>query len=161
MTVQDPSLIDYQYRGARALVLLHEKHLLSFLETWKQAKRAGVVLPETEDPDYESMETLLTHVLGAARGYMVWICEQLGLPDPEIQPAPTANEVTASAETYVKHLSERWRVPLAEIPEELFHEPSYKSRWGVEYCVDAMLEHAVMHPIRHEFQLKEALSFEL
>lgn len=160
MTVQDPSLIDYQYRGARALVLLHEKHLLSFLETWRLAKRAGVILPETEDPDYESMETLLAHVLGAARGYMVWICEQLRLPDPGIHASPSANEVTAAAEAYVKHLLERWRVPLAQVPEELFHKPSYKSRWGVEYCVDAMLEHAVMHPIRHAFQLQEALNFE-
>jgi len=29
-----------------------------------------------------------------------------------------------------------------------------RSRWGVSYSVDAMLEHAVMHPMRHAFQIE-------
>ena len=40
---------------------------------------------------------------------------------------------------------------------ELFMDKTYTSRWKVEYCIDAMLEHAVMHPIRHEFQLSNLL----
>lgn len=35
--------------------------------------------------------------------------------------------------------------------------PEYPSRWKTLYCVDAMLEHAVMHPIRHAFQLEELM----
>ena len=31
---------------------------------------------------------LLNHALRAARGYMVWMCEKLELPDPEIEPPP-------------------------------------------------------------------------
>jgi hypothetical protein len=34
----------------------------------------------------------------------------------------------------------------------------FPSRWNVHYCIDAMLEHAVMHPIRHTFQLQELLA---
>jgi hypothetical protein len=40
---------------------------------------------------------------------------------------------------------------------EEFSKPVYSSRWGVNYCVDAMLEHAVMHPERHRFQLLELM----
>ena len=47
--------------------------------------------------------------------------------------------------------------PLQEIEEKHFHSPCYQSRWGVDYCIDAMLEHAVMHPIRHVFQLEELM----
>jgi uncharacterized damage-inducible protein DinB len=115
-------------------------------------------LPAGDDPNYASLEALLRHVLRAARGYMVWICEMLELPDPQIRSTPQAGEIEAEAESYLEHLLEQWRRPLAEVPEERFYSPEYPSRWKVDYCIDAMLEHAVMHPIRHQFQLMELLA---
>ncbi len=153
-----PSLKKYKYNGARALVLLHEQYMRSCLETWREGKRLNISLPETGDQDYQSMETLLRHVLRAARGYMTWICEQLGLPDPGIEKVPESDQIEAQADEYTEHLLEKWRLPLAEIPEDKFHAPTYTSRWGVNYCIDAMLEHAVMHPIRHEFQLRNLIA---
>lgn len=147
----------YKYNGARSLVLLHEKHLTNFLKTWQEAKKLNVELPKTDDPDYQSLETLLFHVLRSARGYMTWICEKLNLPDPEINNPPEINNIEKNAEQYLLNLFGRWRLPLIEIEEENFHSPTFKSRWGVEYCIDAMLEHAVMHPIRHEFQLRNLI----
>ena len=150
-------LTDYRYGGARALVLLHELQLRKFLDAWRRAKAAGVALPETDDPSYASLETLLKHVLYCARAYMTWICEVLELPDPEIRPAPEAEVVEADAESYLEHVIERWRAPLAEVPEERFYRPAYTTRWNVDYCIDAMLEHAVMHPVRHRCQLEALL----
>ena len=72
----------------------------------------------------------------------------------EIEKEPEPELIEMKVNEYVSHLIEKWRLPLSEIPEDKFHSPSYTSNWGVEYCIDAMLEHAVMHPIRHEFQLK-------
>ncbi|MGE3800137.1 MAG: hypothetical protein AB7H80_03885 [Candidatus Kapaibacterium sp.] len=153
----ESSLATYNYRGARAMVLLHEEYMRSCLNTWKRAKEAGILLPATDDPDYESMESLLQHIFRAARGYMVWMCEKLELPDPMIDPVPHLDKVAELGESYLEHLLERWRTPLTDVPEERFGIPTYPSRWGVDYCIDAMLEHAVMHPIRHEFQLKELI----
>lgn len=150
-------LATYNYRGARAMVLLHEEYMRSCLRTWKQGKAVGILLPETDDPDYESMETLLRHIFGAARGYMTWMCEKLELPDPNIDPTPDLDKIEELAENYLEHLLERWSTPLTDVPEVRFGIPVYPSRWGVEYCIDAMLEHAVMHPIRHEFQLRELI----
>lgn len=152
-----PELPNYRYRGARALVSLHDQHLRRFLDTWRIAKLTDVELPQTEDPTYASLETLLGHVLNCARHYMVWMCEVLELPDPEIEEQPEAEAVEDEAEVYLEHVLERWRSPLAEVPEERFHRPSHTSKWDVEYCVDAMLEHAAMHPIRHRFQLQELM----
>ena len=58
-------------------------------------------------------------------------------------------------------LLEKWRTPLCNVEPKLFEDKNYKSNWGVEYCIDAMLEHAVMHPIRHEFQLKNLINAKL
>jgi hypothetical protein len=144
------------YRGARAMVLLHEAHMREFLSVWRQFRTANVDLPKTADPDYASPVKLLRHVLGAARGYMTWMCENLKLPDPDIRPLPDESVIEAEAEAFLEHVLERWRMPLAAVPEDDFGEP-YLSRWKVPYCVDSMLEHAVMHPIRHTFQLRELM----
>jgi hypothetical protein len=147
----------YRYRGARASILLHEREMRRFVETWKRASAMRLALPVTDDPCYESREHLLQHILRAARGYMVWICEQLGLPDPQIEPTPEPDKIVARADEYLEHVLARWRLPLADVDEERMSHPSYVSRWGMDYSIDSMLEHAVCHPIRHTFQLEELM----
>jgi len=148
---------EYRYKGASALVKLHEIHLQSFYETWKEAKQLNIKLPDSDDPYYKSLDTLLYHLLRSARGYMIWMCDKLGLEDPQIKETPLAEMIEQKAVEQLAHLFERWRFPLADVEPELFEDKAYKSNWSVEYCVDAMLEHAVMHPIRHEFQLKNLI----
>ena len=150
--------IIYKYAGAKALVKLHEIHLNSFYETWKEAKRLDIKLPVSDDPYYVSLNRLLYHVLRSARGYMIWMCDKLGLEDPQIKETPAAEMIEEKAVEQMTHLFERWKLPLPNVEPELFEDKVYKSNWGVEYCIDAMLEHAVMHPIRHEFQLKNLMN---
>jgi len=149
---------EYRYRGAGVLIYLHEKQMRSFLLVWKQAKEKNVQFPETTDQDYRSLETVLFHVFRASRGYIKWICEKLNLPDPEIDSPPAVEVIEISADSYLNYLLEKWRDPLKELDEKVFYEKAYLARWGVEYCIDAMLEHAVMHPVRHEFQLSNLIS---
>ena len=150
------NLAGYRYRGARALVMLHERELRAFLATFRRAQAWGVSLPETEDKDYASLATLLRHVLGAAGGYLKWAAKVLELPDPGIDPVPSVEEIDAEAEAYLEHVLDRWWSPLRGVPEERF-EVAFPSNWGTPYSVDAMLEHAVAHPMRHAFQLEELM----
>jgi hypothetical protein len=147
----------YKYNGAKALVELHEIHIKAFHRTWKKAKEIDIKLPVTDDPYYKSLDTLLYHLLRSARGYMVWMCKQLDLPDPQIDEVPSPEIVEENAEKFIEHLIERWNIPLCNVEPERFEDKTYKSNWGVDYCIDAMLEHAVMHPIRHKFQLENLI----
>jgi uncharacterized damage-inducible protein DinB len=146
----------YKSRAARALVLLHERQLSDFMPVWRQAYAVRVPLPKTDDPNYASLETLACHVLRAARGYMTWLCEKLDLPDPAINPTPEPESVAAVAGPYLSHLLERWRVPLAQVEDTRLDE-IHVTRWGMQESVENMLEHAVVHPMRHAFQLSELL----
>lgn len=140
------------------MVLLHEEHLRRFVQTWRLAITTSVSLPRTADPAYSSLGTLGRHVLSAAAGYLVWMCEVLKLPDPGIRPAPEATAMVRDADEYVEHILARWRTaPLREVSDEQLETPEYPSRWQTRYCIDSMLEHAVMHPIRHAFQLDELI----
>jgi uncharacterized damage-inducible protein DinB len=151
-------LSNYTSRAARALILLHEKHLRQCVQVWKEAKAANLKLPETDDERYQSLETLLKHIFNAARSYMLWICKSLELPDPQINSAPEIGVIEAEAENYLEHLLERWRLPLIQLEEEKLYNPEYPSNGGTHHhCIDIMLEHALVHPIRHEFQLRELM----
>jgi len=151
------NLPDYRYRGAAALVSLHEIHILNFFDTWKKSAEKNIQLPETSDPDYESLDSLLYHVCNSSRNYLLWICRNLKLPDPLINEVPAADLIRTSAEDYIKYLLHKWKYPLKDIQEVVFDQV-FKSNWGVEFSIEAMLEHAVMHPIRHEFQLKNLIA---
>ena len=152
---EEPS--DYKSRGARALVLLHEKHLRQCLEIWKQAKAANIKLPRTNDENYQALETLLRHILDAAGDYMVGICIDSELPDPEIKPAPSVDVIETEAESCLGHILARWRLSLADVADDKLEPPPKLYTLGMHYWIDAMLEHAVMHTVRHEFQLKACL----
>ena len=152
-----PTGLEYRSRAVRALVLLHDEHLRRFLVVWNEAQAASVVLPKTDNPNYVSLETLLWHVLGAAGRYMIWMCEVLELPDPKIRIPPEPAVLAREAQSYMEHVLEQWRTPLQDVGDDRLETPEYPSRWQTRYCIDAMLEHAVTHPIRHAFQLEELM----
>src|ERR1039457_2249295 len=144
------SNLPYRSRAVRAMVLLHEEHLRRFVHTWRRAVATSVSLPPTDDPACASLGALGRHVLGAAGGYMVWMCEVLTFPDPGIRSAPDVAAMVRDAADYLERVLERWRTPLRGVRDERLETPEYPSRWQTRYCIDSMLEHAVMHPIRHE-----------
>ena len=74
------SNLPYRSRAVRAMVLLHEEHLRRFVQTWRRALATSLSLPPTDDPAYASLGALGRHVLNAAGGYLVWMCEMLTLP---------------------------------------------------------------------------------
>jgi hypothetical protein len=146
----------YRYRGARALVLLHERELRDFVATWRRAVAWGVTLPAKDDPDCASADAMARHVLSAAGRYMIWLTQRLGLPDPAIADAPPVEEIGARADAYLEHVLERWRTPLRDVPEARFAE-AHRSNWGEDFTLESMLEHAVVHPMRHALQLEELM----
>lgn len=148
----------YRYGGARALVALHETYLREFLEVWRRADAADLTLPASSDPNYASREALLAHVLGCAARYLTWLCGQLGVEVPVLEEYPEPVGLAARADGCLEAVLAAWRGPLLELTEDQAYAPAYTSRWGTPYCLDAMLEHAVMHPIRHAHQLRELMA---
>ncbi len=82
---------------------------------------------------------------------------KLPVADPGIRSAPDPTAIVRDADDYMEHVLERWRAPLREVTNEQLETPEYPSRWQTRYAIDSKLEHAVMHPIRHAFQLDELL----
>lgn len=146
--------------AVRALVLMQERELRDFVSTWKAVMQEKVKLPCTNDPDYASLDALLRHVLGASRFYVTWVCEKLELSDPGIDAVPDHELTTRAIEAFMPQLESRWRTALASVPSGALESAHWLAPWGAPFTADSMLEHAVMHPIRHRFQLSELLDAE-
>jgi len=145
----------YQSRAVRALVLIHDQYMREFLQTWKEARAKGIRLPETDSEDYKSLDHLLRHVLRSSGIYISRMCGHLKLSAPDIPPVPEVKEIAAVADEYLEDLLAYWRLPLAGVMDADLEPEVYVP--GMHYWVDAMLEHAAFHPIRHQFQLKELM----
>ncbi len=150
--------MEYQSRGVRGLVELHERELRRFLEVWNRFVAAGAPMPDPHgDPSYQDREHLAGHVLLAARGYLKWIGECVGRPVTDLDGSSHPFAVTARASEFMEEVLAAWRRNLAELRDEECAGKVYTSRWGEPYNIEQMLEHAVVHPMRHAFQLERIL----
>ena len=124
--------MEFQSKAVLALVRLHELEMKRLLEVWKESRRRGVSLPETEDPDYKSLDHLLRHPLRASRGYLTWVCDVLDRPEPGIPAAPDVEKVATDADTCLDLVLAAWREHLAWMSDDVVEsEETYRSRWGM------------------------------
>lgn len=149
----------FKSRGVRALVLLQMDEMDRLFVVWKKAKRLGVKLPATRDPAYRSLDLLMRHPLRACRGYLTWLCEVLGRPDPKVPDPPEPEDVAAKGAAYLKVLRKAWEKHMTSMPNKALDSFAvHTSRWGAPMTVEAMFEHAVAHPMRHRLQLEELIA---
>jgi hypothetical protein len=148
----------FQSNAVRSLVELHEVELNRFYDTWQVFRGAGVPLPETADPNYASPNHLGGHVLRAARNYLTWIgdCVKRPVTDVDLDNEPVS--VAAKGRPFLDEVLSAWRRHLAALEDAELAPATFKSRWGEDYNIEQMLEHAVVHPMRHRLQLERLMA---
>jgi uncharacterized damage-inducible protein DinB len=130
----------------------------SFLALWDRFVASGLPVPEAHgDESYESRDRLLGHVLMAARGYLTRIGEWVGRPVNDVDAAQDPYEIAGRASAFADGVLAGYRRHLAAITTEELEPQLYKTRWGDLMSVENLLEHAVVHPMRHRIQLERML----
>ncbi len=114
-----------------------------------------VVDSQTKDEDCRSAQTIMSHVVRAAYGYADYIREQFSIasnrPQSELLSRQESLEQLEAALRYtVQTLEGRWEMSGEEISGTVI-----KSRWGAVYDVEGLLEHAIVHLLRHRRQLEK------
>ena len=117
-----------------------------------------VVDAETEDDACRSVQTIMSHVVGAAYGYADYIRAQLSVastrPPRKLLSLPESLEQLDAALAYTAETLEgRWEMSDEEITGTVIN-----SGWGVVYDLEQMLEHAVVHVLRHRRQIERFVS---
>ena len=113
---------------------------------------------QTKDEDCRSAQTIMKHVIGAGYGYADYIRGALGMASTS--PARelfSLEDVEAQIDGMLGYTAQtlegKW-----EMTEEEMTSIFVDSRWGVRYDLEQLLEHAVVHILRHRRQIERLMS---
>lgn len=148
----------FKSNAVRSCVELHEIEMNRFYETWLRFHASGAPLPSSSDPNYASPDHLGGHVLRAARNYLTWMGQCVNRPVTDVDLDNDTVSVAAKGRPFLDEVLAAWRRHLALAEDAELAPASYKSRWGDQYTLEQMLEHAIVHPMRHRIQLERLLS---
>ncbi|MDT5062436.1 MAG: hypothetical protein QOH63_2895 [Acidobacteriota bacterium] len=114
-----------------------------------------VVDSQTKDDDCRSVQTIMSHVVRAGYGYADYIREQFSIasnrPQPKLLSRQESLEQLDAALRYTAQTLEgKW-----EMSDEEISGTVIKSRWGAVYDVEGLLEHAIVHILRHRRQVEK------
>ena len=114
-----------------------------------------IVDSQTEDEDCRSVQTIMSHVVRAGYGYADYIREQLSIastrPQPKLLSRQESLEQLEAALRYtIETLEGRWEMSAEEISGIVIN-----SRWGAVYDIEGLLEHAIVHLLRHRRQIEK------
>ena len=114
-----------------------------------------VVDARTDDDDCRSAQTIMSHVVGAAYGYADYIREQFSIASTRprytlLARRETLTQLDAALEYTAETLEGRWEMSGEEISRTVIN-----SRWGAVYDLEGLLEHAIVHVLRHRRQIEK------
>lgn len=111
----------------------------------------------TEDEDCRSMQTILTHVVRAGFGYANYIRDCFSIAATRsITGLLSRQDVVVGLDEMLDYMAQtlegKW-----EMREEEITGVVIDSRWGVRYDLEQLLEHAIVHILRHRRQIERLL----
>jgi hypothetical protein len=148
----------FRSNAVRNCVELHEIEINRFYQVWEAFCASGTPLPESSDPSYESSNHLGGHVFRAARNYLTWVGECVRRPVTNLDPDTDLVRIAGKGRTFVDEVLSGWRQHLSALEDAELAPATYRSRWGEDYNIEQMLEHAVVHPMRHRIQLERLIA---
>lgn len=150
---------------ARASVVLAEEHESARLALCALLSRFPSEAFATGKADtVDNVRGIISHVTSANFNYACWIARVLGRLDLAVeQQEKDAFRARVRSFTSVAEHEEasriaatRYYAALAEIAPDDF-DRDFKSNWGPMFSIEGMLEHALVHLIRHRRQLEVLL----
>lgn len=115
----------------------------------------------TKDEDCKSIQTILSHVINAGYIYTQYyktVVTQTEIKNEKFIYATAKEYETALLEMY--HDCESFFLQNTNLPiEALTQEDKIKTRWGQAYDIEQLMEHSIVHVLRHRRQISKFLEF--
>ncbi len=112
----------------------------------------------TKDEDCRSIQTITRHVVGSGYTYANYILsvyseEWNEYTDSIANPKIGIMEIEKMLRYTDRALADKYDKPMQEIESWEFN-----TRWGVHYDIEQLLEHAIVHILRHRRQIENFLN---
>lgn len=147
---------NYRNNGAiGALLDEYEKaldELFVCISSLSNDQLSQVVDPVTKDKDCISVQSILSHVVSSGYNYVVIIKKHKG---ESIEYYETKN--LQSSDDYKTELLKMFEYNVAlfdQYPDIKLNGDYFTVRWGINYDVDQIMEHAIVHILRHRRQIE-------
>ena len=114
-----------------------------------------IVDTETSDEDCRSVQTIVSHVTNSGFGYANYIRDYYSIPknSPE-RKLLSRNEFFSRFDKMLAYTSEtlegKW-----EYSDDGIQKVKIDVRWGPQYDLEQLLEHAIVHILRHRRQIEK------
>jgi uncharacterized damage-inducible protein DinB len=120
-----------------------------------EADAVRVADPATEDEDCRSVQTIMSHVVNAGYGYADLLRKVFSIPSTRppkalLSHGESLEQLDAVLAYTAETLEGRWRMTDEEISGAVIN-----SGWGVRYDAEQLLEHAIVHVLRHRRQIEK------
>ncbi len=114
-----------------------------------------MVDPQTSDENCRSVQTIMSHVVSSGYGYADAIRELFSLssirrPKQLFSRQEALVQLESMLEYTAQTLAGKW-----EMTDEKIESSIIPSRWCVTYNLEQMLEHAIVHILRHRRQIEK------
>ena len=115
---------------------------------------------ETSNPDCESVQSILTHVVSSAFSYAVYVQNSRGILSsrPEREERPTAKQFIEDLNSVIDFTNETFSTINNHEIEEFNEEAKIHTRWGQVYDIEQLMEHAIVHILRHKLQIERFIT---
>lgn len=158
MNVSKKKLEDYRPGAAGSLIDEYERaafELKSLLQTIDAADYTRIV--EGESDHCHSIAVIMNHVVRAGYGYANYIRNALlidfaPVEDRKIKQSAIGDEIDQML-TYTAQIFDNRRQAGGDEMTDIY----FKTRWNVTYNIDQLLEHAIVHILRHRRQIEKFL----
>jgi len=158
MNMTKTRLSDYRNGAIGSLVDEYEKALEEFksvLRGISESQYKKIVDTETENEDCRSIATMTTHVVRAGYLYAKYIrgamkLEDIKIPDTDVDYLDIDVALDSMFEETLRVFDGRWDDMDRDLGDKYID-----SSWGMRYNIDQMLEHAIVHLLRHRRQTEK------
>lgn len=153
----------YRQGGLGAMMDEYERAALELKRLVQQISDddfVRIVDPQTSNENCRSVQTIMAHVVSAGYGYADSIRKSFSIsstrpPKRLLSYQESVEQLESMIEYTVQTLEGRWEMTDEEI-ERVTIDPG----WSVTYDLEQMLEHAIVHILRHRRQIEKFMQQE-
>jgi uncharacterized damage-inducible protein DinB len=143
-----------------ALLSEYEKTIIALqnvIENISDEDLAFVVDSKTENPDCKSIQTVLAHVVSSGYSYNIYIQK---LKNKIIERPVKTNRMTVSEykndlNNVIQFTHETFSNITDNELEEFDNTKKINTSWGQIYDIEQLMEHAIVHVLRHRRQIEK------
>jgi uncharacterized damage-inducible protein DinB len=131
--------------------------LKQLIETIPDEALTVIVDPNTANDNCRSVQRVLSHVVHAGYGYATSICN---LKDPDkVRPSKTFHHTIKEYVNDLNGVVSFTEIVLTQFKEDELEQHNnflkIKTGWGQIYDIEQMMEHAIVHILRHRRQIEK------